>query len=115
MNLPELDPLAPLPAAVVPVSNDWALSECVASDGTVTFWLLAAHPGERAGNASADSAPHEQSGRLPDDLRRRLGLECGALSSTTGRPCRNLVATFGERCTHHRGKPQSAPGQEELF
>jgi hypothetical protein len=81
----------------------------------VTFWLLAAQPGEQSGSASPAAAPHEQGGRLPDDLRRRLGLECGALSSTTGRPCRNLVNTFGERCSHHKGKPKTVPGQGALF
>jgi hypothetical protein len=111
VNLPELDPLAPIPAAVVPVSTDWALSECVAPDGTVTFWLLSAHPDEQPGNASRASAPHEQGGKLSEEWKRRLGLECGALTRAGGH-CRSLVPVFGDRCHAHRG---TIDGQGELF
>ena len=49
-------------------------------------------------------APHELPGRLP----RAFAPSCGRTASTSGRPCRARVPSWGDACAHHAGA--DAPG-----
>ncbi|WP_146207412.1 hypothetical protein [Nocardioides silvaticus] len=94
------------PSRTVDLDNGWAASVCVGPDGGETCWLLSPQPGEPTGCICADCAPHEQDGPLPLGWHR-VGSStydyptCGALTTTTGQPCRFPVTRPGDRCHHH--------------
>jgi hypothetical protein len=49
-----------------------------------------------------NAAPHELTGRIPQDWLRVHGLLiCGRRSRTTGKPCRNTVEHPGDACPWH--------------
>lgn len=104
-----------LPSITIPLDDALgldgpALSECVDKNGHTTYWVLSPDPEASAGCSCRNEAPHEQGGALPTAWKRRLGLECGAVTRN-GTPCKTLVSSFGERCNWHT----EAPAEGRLF
>jgi len=100
MTAPELDRRA-LPTASFPTADGWCAAECVNADGSVSYWLVGPDDGAAPGCADRKAAPHEQTGRLPAEYRRRLGFQCSARTAT-GRRCSNTTAEVDGLCPAHR-------------
>ena len=90
-----------LPVASIQLGDGLAVAECVHADGQTVYWLLL--PGGEGGRWNPGDAPHELTGPLPREWRRRVGITCDAATRTTGRPCTNFVAQPGDRCHAHTG------------
>lgn len=102
------DPDLPLVSTSVDLSTRYWLAEAVHTDGHVEFWIIdQKHPEA----VTVQFPEHERTGKLPTKYRRRLGLECGAKTST-GHRCHTIVTTRGARCGRHR---KITDGQEALF
>lgn len=89
-----------LPLARIELDHGLELAECVDSSGARSLWVLSPDLDADQGDAGPLTAPHEQDGPLPREWRQRIGLVCGAVART-GKPCKTLVKSYGERCTHH--------------
>jgi len=77
-------------------------------DGEAWPWLLRRTDVDPQGCCCRACAPHEQLGRLPTNVRRRVN-QCQAITSS-GRRCRNAVDPPGQHCGQHgipsnRGAP----------
>jgi hypothetical protein len=94
-----------LPAVRVPLTDALCMAECVDSNGTTSLWLLACDDDGTLGCACRNCAPHEATGRLPREVRDRLGLvaRCGARTHA-GTPCRTVVSAPGVTCGVHKAK-----------
>jgi hypothetical protein len=94
---------ATLVATRTELTPDYDFATCVTADGEVMFWLVARTDlPVPFGCACPRCTPHEQTGPLNNDWKRRVGLQCAASSSQTGRQCRNTVTDFGAVCHAHK-------------
>lgn len=66
--------------------------------GHETLWL---YDEEFDGMTTYDYPSHERTGKLPADVRRALGLVCGAPTNSRRGTCAMPVDAFGARCSHH--------------
>ena len=94
--------------ATVELDSPDRLAECIAPDGSISFWLIRPLCGsgeEEAvhGDAGPGNAPHEQEGMLPMRFSTRLaeiGPRCGR-PTISGRQCRARVGRQGATCHLH--------------
>lgn len=92
----------------------------VTADGRDVLWLVDHDHADDSddadyGCACQRCAPHERTGPLPAHVRglvARAKPRCGR-PRADGRPCRNVVATCGDACHHHR-PPTHAEAVERL-
>lgn len=85
--------------ACVPLDQLWSTVEAIGPDGSSEWWLL-----RRGAPVVWERGPvpdHEQEGRLPREVRHRLGLQCSAVTKTTGKRC-TRDAPLGGYCIQHR-------------
>jgi hypothetical protein len=87
------------------LDDDMYLITVVGADGGTWPWVVCEDEAEW-GCACPCCCPHEQPGRLPSEYRYRLEprneRQCGAPTTTTGRPCRRPVREPGDHCSWHR-------------
>ena len=94
-----LDTLSPR----IDLGNGYSLAWVVNEDGERWPLLYNEDQGPR-GNLSFEQAPHENIGPIPKEIRRKFGMTCPHIATTTGKRCTNVVHWFGEACAHHRDK-----------
>lgn len=97
------EPTPYYPASTTTLAEGLTAVESVGPQGEVLFWVVDAS--EPASDPRQLFAPHEETGKLPAAWRRRLGLMCGA-DTSSGEPCRNLVPRFGAKCQGHTAQAE---------
>lgn len=97
-------PPIPDPDTDACLGNGWHAVVAVDHDGHAWPWLLdvADLDGDGNGCRAACCAPHEQLGRLPVDVRRRIN-RCSATNSTSRSRCRNPAPAGHDYCHVHQG------------
>ncbi|MDQ4490715.1 hypothetical protein RBS60_10950 [Sinomonas sp. ASV486] len=99
------------PARHWSMSPRYRIAECVNHLGEASYWILDT---EGPSEVTVQIPTHERLGKLPRDIRDRLGLLCGA-QTHSGAPCRARVNAFGTHCPRHSSKPAqgSLPLEEQ--
>ncbi|WP_129711087.1 hypothetical protein [Haloactinopolyspora alba] len=90
------------------LDNEYWIAHVIDADGNAWPWLVKCQCPDCAHgavNGCHHGAIHEREGRLPREYLERLGMLCGAPTSTTGRPCRNY-----RPCSKHTDNPATQSG-----
>ena len=91
----------------IPLAPGLRAAECQTPELTTVLWLLVDDPDRCTcsdlGCGCPDCAPHEQTGRLPAEIRLRLGLQCQWVNPRSGKRCHTSVDRAGDSCDRHTG------------